>query len=110
MANSVGTRHEAWAKIIKAIAHPSRLFIIEELNKGEKCVNDLTAMIGSDASTVSKHLSVLKNAGLVAMEKRGNAIFYHLRVPCIMQFIGCVEDVLSSNAKEHLEILKSCKR
>jgi ArsR family transcriptional regulator, arsenate/arsenite/antimonite-responsive transcriptional repressor len=110
MANRVGAKHEAWAKIIKAIAHPSRLFIIEELNKGEQCVNDLTAMIGSDASTVSKHLSVLKNAGLIMMEKRGNSIFYSLRVPCIMQFIGCVEDVLSSNAKEHMEILKCCKK
>ena len=110
MANRVGTKHEAWAKIIKAIAHPSRLFIIEELNKGEQCVNDLTAMIGSDASTVSKHLSVLKNAGLIMMEKRGNSIFYSLRVPCIMEFIGCVENVLSSNAQEHLEILKCCKK
>ena len=110
MASRINTKHEAWAKIIKAIAHPTRLFIIEELNKGEQCVNDLTAMIGSDASTVSKHLSILKNAGLVMMEKRGNSIFYSLRVPCIMQFIGCVEDVLSSNAKEHLEILKCCKK
>lgn len=110
MANRVGTKHEAWSKIIKAIAHPSRLFIIEELNKGERCVGELTEMIGADASTVSKHLSVLKNAGLIMMEKRGNSIFYNLRVPCIMQFIGCVEDVLSSNAKEHMEILKCCKK
>ena len=110
MASRVNTQHEARAKIIKAMAHPSRLFIIEELDKGEQCVNDLTAMIGSDASTVSKHLSVLKNAGLVMMEKRGNAIYYRLRVPCIMQFIGCVEDVLSANAKEHAHILKCCKK
>jgi ArsR family transcriptional regulator, arsenate/arsenite/antimonite-responsive transcriptional repressor len=108
MVNKVNTKHEAWAKVIKAIAHPSRLFIIEELNKKERCVGELTEMIGADASTVSKHLSVLKNAGLVAIEKRGNSIFYQLRVPCIMQFIGCVEDVLSNNAKEHIEILKCC--
>ena len=90
MKSRLGTQHEARAKIIKAIAHPSRLFIIEELNKKERCVGELTEMIGADASTVSKHLTVLKNAGLVADEKRGNSIFYHLRVPCIMQFIGCV--------------------
>ncbi len=110
MKSSVTPQYEVRAKIIKAMAHPSRLFIIEELNKGEQCVNDLTAMIGADASSVSKHLSVLKNAGLVMMEKRGNAIFYRLRVPCIMQFIGCVEDVLSANAKEHARILKCCKK
>ena len=81
MKSSVKTQHEARAKIIKAMAHPSRLFIIEELNKKERCVNELTDMIGADASTVSKHLSVLKNAGLVTDEKRGNSIFYSLRVP-----------------------------
>jgi ArsR family transcriptional regulator len=110
MKSMVKPQHEARAKIIKAMAHPSRLFIIEELNKKERCVNELTDMIGADASTVSKHLSVLKNAGLVADEKRGNSIFYSLRVPCIMQFMGCVEDVLSSNAKQHNEILKCCKK
>ncbi len=110
MKSLVKTQHEARAKIIKAMAHPSRLFIIEELDREERCVNELTNMIGADASTVSKHLSVLKNAGLVVDEKRGNSIFYSLRCPCIMEFIGCVEDVLSSNAKEHIEILKCCKK
>ena len=109
MKSMVKPQHEARAKIIKAIAHPSRLFIIEELSKHECCVGELTEMVGADASTVSKHLSVLKNAGLVSDEKRGNSIYYTLRCICIMDFIGCVEDVLSANAKEHNEILKCCK-
>lgn len=110
MANGVNAKHEAWAKIIKAMAHPSRLFIIEELEKGERCVGDLAEMIGADVSTVSKHLSVLKNAGLVFDEKRANSIYYKLRCPCIIDFMGCVEEVLSTNAKEHMEILKCCKK
>lgn len=110
MARKINTKHEAWAKIIKAMAHSSRLFIIEELHKGERCAGDLTEMIGADASTVSKHLSVLKNAGLVTDEKRANSIYYTLRCPCIMDFIGCVEDVLSANAKHNNDILKCCKR
>ena len=69
MKSMVKHQHEARAKIIKAMAHPSRLFIIEELSKHERCVGELTDMIGADASTISKHLSVLKNAGLVADEK-----------------------------------------
>ena len=81
MKSMVKPQHEARAKIIKAMAHPSRLFIIEELSKHERCVSELTEMIGADASTVSKHLSVLKNAGLVTDEKRGNSIFYSLRCP-----------------------------
>jgi len=91
------------------MAHPSRLLIIDELHKQERCVGELTEMIGADASTVSKHLSVLKNAGLVTDEKRANSIFYNLRCPCIMDFVGCVEDVLSANAKEHVNIMKCCK-
>ncbi|MEN6375951.1 MAG: metalloregulator ArsR/SmtB family transcription factor [Smithella sp.] len=110
MAGKVNTKHEAWAKIIKAMAHPSRLFIIEELNKGERCVGDLTEMIGADTSTVSKHLSVLKNAGLVFDEKRANSIYYKLRCPCIIDFMGCVEEVLSANAREHKNILKCCRK
>jgi ArsR family transcriptional regulator, arsenate/arsenite/antimonite-responsive transcriptional repressor len=109
MKSSIKPQHVAWAKIIKAMAHPSRLFIIEELSKHERCVGELTEMIGTDVSTVSKHLSVLKNAGLVIDEKRANSIFYSLRCPCIIDFMGCLEDVLSANAKEHANILKCCK-
>lgn len=106
MNHSLKARYEARAKIIKAMAHPSRLLIIEELNKDERCVGELTEMIGADASTVSKHLSILKNAGLVSDDKRGNSIFYTLRAPCILQFIGCVEDVISSNVREQKAILR----
>ena len=107
MKSSIKPQYEARAKIIKAMAHPSRLLIIEELNKKERCVGELTEMIGVDGSTVSRHLSVLKNAGLVTDEKRGQSIFYTLRCPCIMDFVGCVEDVLSANAKEQANILKA---
>ena len=110
MAGKVNTKHEAWAKIIKAMAHPTRLFIIEELNQGERCVGELTEMIGADTSTVSKHLSVLKNAGLVFDEKRANSIYYKLRCPCIIDFMDCVEEVLSANAREHNDILKCCRK
>ncbi len=97
--------YEARAKILKALAHPSRLFIVEELQKDERCVCDLTDMIGADMSTVSKHLAVLKQAGIVTDDKRGNQVFYRLRVPCILNFFGCVESVLESQVKEHAEAL-----
>ncbi|HPE08100.1 MAG TPA: metalloregulator ArsR/SmtB family transcription factor, partial [Smithellaceae bacterium] len=84
MKESIRSRYEARAKILKAMAHPSRLLIIEELQKKERCVNELTAMVGADTSTVSKHLSVLRNAGLVIDEKRANCIYYTLRCTCIL--------------------------
>jgi len=85
---------------MKALAHPSRLFIVEELSRGERCVCELTEMIGADVSTVSKHLAVLREAGLVLDERRGVQIFYRLRVPCILNFFGCVEAVLAETARQ----------
>lgn len=92
-------KYEARARVIKAMAHPSRLFIVDELSRGERCVCELRDMIGADMSTVSKHLSVLKDAGIVEDDKRGQQVFYRLRVPCILNFFGCVEDVLVANAR-----------
>ena len=93
-------KFEARALIIKALAHPTRLFVVDELSKGERCVCELTEMIGADISTVSKHLSILKQAGIVEDEKRGLQVWYSLRVPCILNFFGCVEDVLKANVKQ----------
>ena len=88
---------EARALIIKALGHPTRLFIVDELARKERCVCELTDMIGADMSTISKHLSVLRHAGIVENEKRGLQVWYRLRVPCIVNFFGCVEDVLKAN-------------
>jgi ArsR family transcriptional regulator len=96
--SKVKARFEERARVIKAIAHPSRLFIIEELAKKERCVRELTDMIGSDVSTVSKHLSLLRDAGIVADEKRGLQVYYSLKMPCILNFFGCVENVLKARA------------
>ena len=86
---------EARARVMKALAHPSRLFIVDELSRGERCVCELTEMIGADVSTVSKHLAVLREAGLVLDDRRGQQVFYRLRVPCILNFFGCVEAVIA---------------
>jgi len=91
---------EARARVMKALAHPTRLFIVDELSRGERCVCDLTEKIGADVSTVSKHLSVLKSAGIVRDDKRGVQVFYRLRVPCILNFFGCVEAVLEEVGRE----------
>ncbi|MBN2579429.1 MAG: winged helix-turn-helix transcriptional regulator, partial [Pirellulales bacterium] len=59
-------RYESRAGIVKALACPARLMIVDELAEfGERSVQELTAMIGTDASTVSRHLSTLKNAGVI---------------------------------------------
>ena len=95
----------AKAKIIKAMSHPTRLFIVDVLSKKEQCVCELTEMIGADTSTVSKHLSILKEAGIVEDEKRGQQVWYSLKVPCILNFFGCVEQVQKLAAKAHQTVL-----
>ena len=97
---------EAQATVIKAMAHPTRLFIVDRLSNGEKCVCELTNMIGADASTVSKHLSVLKNAGIVRDEKRGTQVFYTLEMPCVLNFFSCVQSVIKSRAKDQMKLLR----
>ena len=103
MDTKTQARYEARAKIIKALAHPARLFIVDELaQKGERCVCELTEMIGADVSTVSKHLAVLKSVGIVRDDKRGPQVFYSLHVPCIVSFFGCVEAVLDESARRRI--------
>ena len=95
----------AKANILKALGHPTRLWIAEQLADGEKCVCELVEPLELDFSTVSKHLSVLKQAGIVEIDKRGKQVFYSLKVPCILNFMDCVERVLENNAKEQMKIL-----
>jgi DNA-binding transcriptional ArsR family regulator len=78
------------AKIVKALAHPTRLFIVDQLSKKEKCVCALTEMVGVDISTVSKHLAILKEAGIVEDEKRGLQVCYRLKKACTKKFMKCI--------------------
>ena len=95
------------ARILKAIAHPSRIFIVEVLSGKPHCVCELTEMIGADTSTVSKHLSILKNAGIIEDEKRGTSVYYSLRCQCIMKFIGCIEQVIKINLEKQSALFSS---
>ncbi|MCB2156487.1 metalloregulator ArsR/SmtB family transcription factor [bacterium] len=104
--SDITRKTEARAGILKAMAHPARLFMMEELAKGERCVCELREMVGSDLSTVSKHLSVLRNAGLVEMDKRGPQVFYSLTTPCILKFVDCIDAVVQTNARKHMELVK----
>ena len=87
-------QYEEKAIIFKALAHPTRLWIVEKLQSGECCVCEFVDNIDADFSTISKHLSVLKNAGIVVSDKRGKQVYYNLKVPCIFKFMECAESVI----------------
>jgi ArsR family transcriptional regulator len=87
------SRFKTHAAIIKTLAHPTRLFILDELSRAERCVRDLTDMIGVEMPTVSRHLSLLKSAGILEDEKRGAQVFYRVRVPCVLEVFACVKAI-----------------
>lgn len=97
---------EEQAKIFKALGHPSRLLMVDALRKGEKCVCDLQTLVGADMSTVSKHLSILNEAGIVTKEKRGTNFYYQLKMHCVDTFLTCTEKSISDRANEHVMIFK----
>ncbi|MDH7515949.1 MAG: metalloregulator ArsR/SmtB family transcription factor [Bacteroidota bacterium] len=86
-------RYEERARFLKALSHPTRLFIVDELTRGKRCVHELTAAIGDDISTVSKHLSILRSIGIVRDERCGNMVYYALRTTCIVPFFSCIESM-----------------
>lgn len=100
-------RLEAQARVIKALAHPTRLFLVEELCKEERCVCELAEMVGSDMSTVSKHLALLRQAGIVKDEKRGKKVFYQLRMGCALEFTSCASSILEETLRRRLEAIAS---
>jgi ArsR family transcriptional regulator len=86
------------AQVAKALAHESRLMIIDALYEREMCVNELTELVGADQSTVSKHLSVLKHAGIVIDHKeRSNRVYYQLKVPTIQTFSSVAMRIIRDN-------------
>jgi len=98
------------AQIVKALAHPSRLLILDELLRhGERCVCELTKLVGADMSTVSRHLAVLRVAGIVADEKRGQQVFYRLRSPQVQGLVRAMEDMVGAITQEQVGLLmKTC--
>jgi ArsR family transcriptional regulator len=101
------SRFETRAAVLKALAHPIRLFMIEQLALKPYCVCELTEMVELDISTVSKHLSVLKNAGLIQFEKKGKEVHYRLRMRCALTFLDCVESVLKEQARDRIDAIEN---
>ncbi len=84
---------KAGAEVFKALGHPIRLWIVRQLADGaEHCVCEFVDAVGVKFATISQHLLILRNAGIVADEKRGKQVFYRLCCPCIMDMLNCIAD------------------
>lgn len=102
-----GSPHKKNAQIAKALAHENRLVIIEELMREERCVQELTRAIGADQSTVSKHLSVLKNAGIIADRRQGNRVYYRLKDAGVFPLFWSLKNMLGRRNMEKTMSKKS---
>ena len=87
-----GCRSKSVSDVFKALGHPARVIIIRRLSEQEHCVSELVEAAGLGWSTVSRHLSVLRDAGVIADEKRGLQVYYRLTLPCVSRFISCLDD------------------
>lgn len=102
--------YKARADVAKALAHKTRLEIIDILvEQGDKCVCELTEILNVSQSTVSKHLGVLKKAGIVDSKKEGLKVTYSLRTPCVKRFFNCLDQILKEELKrreKELELMR----
>ena len=89
-----GDKFKHQARVLKAVANESRLKIVDRLSRGECSAGELTEMVGSDQSTVSKHLAVLRAHGIVSDRREGNTVYYTLLTPCVVNFLSCATQVM----------------
>lgn len=92
-------QYEARARVAKALAHPSRLMMLDLLGDREMNVTEITRAVGADQSTVSKHLAILKDAGLIAARREGTTSFYQVTCGCLGGFFSCLEAMVESDIK-----------
>lgn len=87
------------AKMLRALAHESRLMIVDRLSQGECSVGDLRDLVGGDLSTVSKHLALLRAHGIVGDRREGTTVWYRLLTPCVCNFFACASQVLKERQR-----------
>ncbi len=87
---------KARADVLKALAHPTRVLILDTLSRGDRCVNDLRSLTPASLPTLSRHLDKLKKAGIVTERRAGPKVIHHLACPCMLQALSCTVEALQS--------------
>jgi ArsR family transcriptional regulator len=100
---------EKQAEIAKAVAHPLRIAVVNFLKDGEQCVCDIAEHVGAERSNVSRHLSVMVNAGVLEYRKEGLKVLYKLKCVCILDFFSCITAVLKQQAEENKKLLTALR-
>ncbi len=95
--------YRAQARLLKALAHETRLMILDRLNEGECSAGELTNLVAADQSTVSKHLAILRATGIVEDRRQGSNVIYSLRTPCVLSFLSCATKVFEERSEAEAE-------
>ena len=98
--------YEKQAKILKGFTHPLRVAILDFLRDGPQCVCDIAEHVGSERSNVSRHLSVMVNAGVLKYHKKGLKVIYELNMPCVVKFFSCLSACIKQQGKEAEKLLR----
>lgn len=96
------------ADILKALAHPVRVMIVDALCDGDRCVCELNRLVDLDQSGLSRHLGVLKKTGIVSERREGMKVIHHLETPCILKAFECAVEVVRKDTKRRNDSLKAC--
>jgi DNA-binding transcriptional ArsR family regulator len=98
---------EKQAEVIKAIAHPLRIAIVDFLRDGEQCVCDIAEHIGAERSNVSRHLALMVNVGILSFHKDGLKVIYTLKAVCVLKFFPCVTQVIKERFDRGQQMIRS---
>ena len=95
------------SEILKALAHPVRVLIVHALTGNDRCVCELNALVDIDQSNISRHLAILKRAGIVSERRDGMRVFHHLATPCILKAFECAVEVVRTDMKRRNKSMKA---
>lgn len=93
------------AEFFKALGHPLRIRILELLAEGDKNVNELQELVGSEGSAVSQQLAILRNKNIVYGTKDGNKVVYSLRDPMITELLAVARQIFNNHMIDTISML-----
>ncbi|MEC2077674.1 ArsR/SmtB family transcription factor [Metabacillus fastidiosus] len=97
------------AEFFKALAHPLRIRILELLAEGDKSVNEIQSLVGSEGSAVSQQLTVLRTKNIVTGTKEGTRVIYSLRDPMIIELLKVAKQIFNNHLVDTITILDKMK-
>jgi len=101
---------ELKAKTLQALGHPARLLILEALRDGERCVCELTPVLGLRQPNISQHLAILRSANLVTARRDGTRAVYRVADPAVYEIIDRMGEVVRRQGEEMASALAGLGR